>query len=136
VRHYASTRTVTPIAATTKIGFVLAIIAALPNLIVIPTPDGEAGPPLGVTIGGAVIAVLTIIAVIVAWRTGRRWATLAAVAGTLILALGAIPALLVDGVPVGWQVASAVMGILAIAAIVLMLYPASRSSEARIADPA
>ncbi|MGV9713768.1 hypothetical protein ACWDTI_24275 [Gordonia sp. NPDC003424] len=124
-----SSPTAIPLTRNTRIGFVLAILAALPNLVVIPTPDGEPGPPLGVSIGVAVVAAITIVAAIMGWRTHRTWAIRLAVGGSALLVLANVPAFFVAGIPVGWQVACGLLLIVGVAAIILMLYRPTRVSE-------
>ncbi len=120
-----ATHPATTFSRANKTGFVLAILAAVPNLAVVPTPDGQQGPPLGEMIGSAVIAVSTIVAVIVGWRAHKAWAVRVAAGGTLILALAAMPAFFVAGIPVAWRVLAGICVVAAIAAVILMFHRSS-----------
>ncbi|HWB36357.1 MAG TPA: hypothetical protein VHA75_10055, partial [Rugosimonospora sp.] len=75
-----TTDTPTPTRVTTKnkVGLVLAGLLGLANLTSPLLPGGDsgdpdtAGPPMGVLIVGAVIAVVTLVAVVHNWVTGKR----------------------------------------------------------------
>lgn len=90
-----------------------------------PTPDGELGPPLSIALLGGLLGIVTLAAVAVAWRTGRRGA-LRIVAGTRVLsAITALPAFFVD-IPAWLAVAVAV--VLTVVCVVLVLAPARRAA--------
>ncbi|HST65882.1 MAG TPA: hypothetical protein VLM05_11905 [Mycobacteriales bacterium] len=116
-----------PLTTRNKIGLVLAALLALGDVVSIanPTPDGEEGPPLIVLVISLLIGVVTLVALVPAWRTGSRTA-LRAVAGTRIVsAILALPAFFVD-VPAGIKVASAVAFAVSVVCVVLVLAPANR----------
>lgn len=89
-----------------KVGLVLALLLALADLVSLANvgqkyDEGTQGPPAGVLIFGAVLGAITVVAAVIAWRSGVRVA-LRTVAGTRILSmLLAVPAFFVKGVPSG-----------------------------------
>jgi len=111
-----------------KIGFWLSVVLAVADiagsLAPLP-PDGE-GPPMVVMVFAAVMGVATLVAAVLAARTGSR-AALRIMAVTRILsAITALPAFFVPDVPalfVAWGAATVV---LTIVAVVLLM---SRSRE-------
>jgi hypothetical protein len=109
-----------------KVGFVLAILFAVPNLFgpLFPTPDGEAGPPMLVLALGAVLGLVTIAAVALGWARGNRAAIRVASAAIIVAAVTALPAFFVPEVPAGLRVIAAASVLLAIITVVLMLTPA------------
>jgi hypothetical protein len=116
-----------PLTTRNKIGLVLAGLLALGDVasIFITTPDGEEGPPFAVLAIGLVIGLITLVALVPAWRTGSRTA-LRVVAGTRIVsAILSLPAFFVD-VPAGIKVGSAVGFALTVVCVVLVLAPADR----------
>lgn len=116
-----------PLTTRNKIGLVLAVLLALGDVgsIALPTPDGEEGPPFAVLAIGLVIGLITLAAVVPAWRTGSRTA-LRVVAGTRIVsAILSLPAFFVD-VPAGIKVGAAVAFAVTVVCVVLVLTPAHR----------
>jgi hypothetical protein len=111
-----------------KVGLVLATVLALgdaTSLLFPATPEGEEGPPQVVLAVGTVLGLVTLVAVVIAWRSGSRKA-LRAVAGSRILsAILALPAFFVD-IPAGLLVVVAVSVALTVACVVLVLAPAER----------
>ena len=109
-----------------KIGLGLAAVLGLADVASLGTlgqqmDPGEQGPPAGVTIFSAVLGVITLVCVVIAWRSGSRPA-LRGVAGTRILSmiLG-LPAFFADGVPAGLVAFSAVGVVLTLACLALVL---------------
>src|SRR3954468_24121584 len=81
-----------------RVGLVLAALLGLVDVVsaFFPTPDGAIGPPLPIVVLGGLLGVATLVAVVAAWRPGRRGA-LRIVAGTRVLsAITALPAFFVD----------------------------------------
>lgn len=80
-----------------RVGLVLAALFFLVNLssAFTPTPDGEVGPPFAVLLADSVLAALGLVAVAVAWRTGRRSAQLVLAACVVLILLTALPAFFV-----------------------------------------
>jgi len=121
-----------PFSTRNKVGFVLAILFAVPNLIgpLFPTPDGEVGPPMLVLALGAVLGVVTIAAVALGWARGSRAAIRVASAAIIVGAVTALPAFFAPGVPAGLRVVAAVTVLVAIITVVLMLTPARPIAQA------
>jgi hypothetical protein len=110
-----------------KIGLVLAVLFGLGDLSSPFTPvgadDGQAGPPMPVLVADAVLGIVTLVAVVFAWRSASRVAA-RIVAGTRILsALTALPAFFVSGVPAPVVALVAVSVVLTIVCVVLVLAP-------------
>ncbi len=89
------------------------------------TPEGEVGPPDVVLWGGAVLGVVGLVAVVVAWRSGNRGALRVAAGALVITALSTMPAFFVDVPPV-LKVFAAGFVLLTVAAVVLMFSSAQR----------
>jgi hypothetical protein len=116
-----------PLTVRNKIGLVLAGLLGIGDVLSIlsPTPDGDEGPPLAVLVLSCVLGVVTLAAMVPAWRTGSRTA-LRVVAGTRILsALTSIPAFFVD-IPAGLRAVAAVAFAATVVCVVLVLAPANR----------
>lgn len=114
-----------------KVGLVLAGLLSLANIpsVLVPTPDGEVGPPFVILVVGTVLGVIGLVAVIIAWRTGNS-AAFRVAAGTLILnLLASLPAFFVD-VPAVVKLLTGVSVLVAVLAVVLMFSPARRGEPA------
>jgi hypothetical protein len=108
-----------------KAGLVLALLLGLADVTTPfqPMPDGaQAGPPAAIMWLDSVLGVITVIAVVVAWRTGRRGAVRIAAGARIVSLLTALPAFFVD-VPASVQAIVAVFGVLTIACVAMMLAP-------------
>lgn len=111
-----------------KVGLVLAALLGLSDLLSLLVPQGDgqdngdvAGPPLPVLIAGAVLGVITLVAVVYTWRTANRVGS-RIIAGSRILSiLGALPAFFVSGVPAFVVALVAVIVVLTIVTIALVL---------------
>jgi len=90
------------------------------------TPDGEVGPPIGILVLGTVLGVITVVAVVVAWRTAGRGMIRIAAGARILSAITALPAFFVD-VPPALKAFVAVGVIITVASVVLMLTPARRA---------
>ena len=68
-----------PVTARTRVGLVLAALLAVGDVVsaFFPTPDGEVGPPLPLVVLGGLLGIATLVAAVVAWRTGRVTPSLA-----------------------------------------------------------
>ncbi|MCU0300526.1 MAG: hypothetical protein MUF35_02840 [Candidatus Nanopelagicales bacterium] len=121
-----------PFSTRNKVGFVLAILLAVPNLFgpLFPTPDGEVGPPMLVLALGAVLGVVTIAAVVLGWARGTRAAIRVASAAIIVSAVTALPAFFAPDVPAGLVVIAAVSVLTSIVAVALMLAPARTAARA------
>jgi hypothetical protein len=108
-----------------KAGFVLALVLGLLDLTapLQPTPDGEAGPPFAILLIDAVLGLLTVVAVIIGWRTGRRGAVRIAAGSRIVSMVTALPAFFA-GVSPGLLLIVSLLVVLTIACVALMLLPA------------
>lgn len=110
-----------PLSTAQKWGLGLAGLLFLSNIpaMFAPTPEGETGPPLPVTIGDGVLGILGLVAVFIAWRY-RNGMAMRILAGMLVIAmLSALPAFFVD-VSAGIKVGVAVGVLVTILSIALM----------------
>ncbi len=121
--------TVTPVGTVTrqrpgtraKVGLGIAIVGGLMNLpsVLTPTPEGETGPPFAILLMSTALGLVTIVAAVWAWRTGSRPAIRVAAASLIVNTVGGLPGLFVD-IPAVLKVATAVVTLLTVAAVVLM----------------
>lgn len=121
----------TPWSLVNKIGLALAIVLGLSNIpsVLVPTPDGEVGPPFEILLADTVLGVLVVIAAVMAWRTGSRRLARLTTLGLVLILLTSLPALFVD-VP-AWVKASVGLYTLAsVATCALMLAPNREPSAA------
>jgi hypothetical protein len=113
----------------TRTGLGIAALLGLADVVsaFFPTPDGEVGPPLPIVILGGVLGVITLVGVVLAWRSGSRgW--LRTVAGVRVLsAISALPGFFVD-IPAWLKLLTAVFVVLTVVCVVLVLAPARRSA--------
>lgn len=113
-----------------KVGLVLAGLLGLGDILfffLMPTPEGEAGPPDGILILGFVLAVVTVVAVLVAWTKANRGAIRIAAGARIVSMLTALPAFFVD-VPADVKITVAVLVVVTVVSVVLMLSPARQTS--------
>jgi hypothetical protein len=108
-----------------KTGLVLAFLLGLVDLTAPfqPTPDGEVGPPYAIQLLAGVLGLITVVAVVMAWRTGRRGPVRIAAGARVISMITALPAFFVD-VPAALQAVVGLAVVLTIACVVMMLTPA------------
>lgn len=123
------------VSLTNKIGLVLAAVLGAGDIASLGTlgqqlEPGQDGPPAGVTIFSALLGVITLVGVVIAWRSGSR-AAVRAVAGTRIVSLLlSLPAFFVSGVPAGWVAITGVAVVLTVVALALILRkPAAAGSS-------
>jgi len=103
-----------------KVGLVLAGLYSLANVpsVMIPTPEGETGPPFGILVIGTVLGLLGLVTTVLAWRGSSLG--LRVTAGAIILVtLTAVPAFFVD-VPMAVKAATGVAALVTVAAVALM----------------
>jgi hypothetical protein len=108
-------------------GLSIAAVLSVVNVafVAFPTPDGEEGPPFAVLVLGAILGVIGLVAVVIAWRSGNQ-AAFRVTAGALVInAIAALPAFFVD-IPAGLKLAVAVSIVLTVLSIVLMFSSARR----------
>ena len=112
-----------------KVGLALAGLLGVIDLpsFLTSTPDGETGPPQGILVLGSICGLVTVIAVIIAWRSASGSAIRVAAGARIVSMLSALPAFFVD-VPAFIKVLSAVFVIVTLASLVLMFSPARRST--------
>lgn len=126
-----ATVTTTPPSLSTanRVGLGLAAFLGLADCtaLAFPTPEGEVGPPTGILVLDLVLGVITLAAVAVAWRTGRRGALRVAAAARVLSAVTALPAFFVD-VEASVVLLVAVFVALTIATVLLLLAPARRAA--------
>jgi hypothetical protein len=113
-----------------KVGFVLAVLLGLANIpfLFSPTPDGQDGPPYAVLVLSAVLGVVSVVAAVIAWRSGSRTAIRVTAATVIINAVTTIPALFSD-IDAGIKVAAAVTILASVASVVLILGRPSRPTN-------
>jgi len=105
-----------------KAGLVLLALAAVANLVPI-TPKDEPGPPTEVLIAAAVLGLVALIGVVVAWSRNNRKAALVAVGVSILNALLAVPAFFEPGIPAWLQAVAGVFIAWTVAAVALTLAP-------------
>jgi hypothetical protein len=113
-----------------KVGLALAVLLGLANIpfLFSPTPDGQDGPPYAVLVLSAVLGAVSVVAAVIAWRSGSRTAIRVAAATVIINAVTTIPALFAD-IDAGIKVVSAVTILVSVAAAVLILGRPSQSAS-------
>ncbi|AGZ41100.1 hypothetical protein [Actinoplanes friuliensis] len=116
-----------PFTKLNKAGMIIALVLGVLDLIApfTPTPDGEDGPPYAILVIDAVLGLITVIAVVIAWRTARRGAVRIAAGARIISAVTALPAFFVD-VPAALQAAVGFFVVITIACVAMMLAPSRR----------
>jgi hypothetical protein len=112
-----------------KVGLVLAGLLGLADLpsALMPTPEGDVGPPYGILVLGSICGVVTLIAVVIGWVKANRGAIRIAAGARIVSVLGALPAFFVD-VPWFIKVLVTVFTIVTVVSVVLMLSPARQTS--------
>jgi len=108
---------------TNKAGLLLLAVAAAVNLVPMPAPDGAAGPPVTILIAAAVLGLVALIGVVVAWSRNSRKAAMVAVGVSIVNALLAVPAFFEPGIPTWLRVLAGVFIAWTVAAVVLTLAP-------------
>ena len=110
-----------------KAGLIIAAVLGVLDLSAPfqPTPDGADGPPYAILVIDAVLGVITLIAVVMAWRTARRGPVRIAAGARIISLVTALPAFFVD-VPAGLQALVGLFAVLTITSVALMLAPSRR----------
>lgn len=117
----------TPLTPSNRLGLALAALLGLLDLLPLPG-GGPVGPPLGVIILDIVCGLVTLVCVVVAWRTGSRAAVRLAAGARILSAVTVLPAFFVGpSAPV--LALAALLVILAVLSVGLMLAPARRPSS-------
>jgi hypothetical protein len=122
-----------PFSVANKAGFVLALLLAVLDVgsVLNPTPEGEVGPPLAILAVGALLGLITIVAVAFGWSRGSRGAVRAAAAARILSALLALPAFAVAEVPPVLKALAGAFVLATILAVALMLKPTRGSASTR-----
>lgn len=94
-------------------------LAQLPALL-LPTPEGDEGPPLLVIVVSILFGLVSTACAVVAWRSGNRLAVRINAAALIINALLTMPAFFVD-IDAWVKVGAAVSVVLTVVALVLTL---------------
>ncbi|MFF3664339.1 hypothetical protein [Microtetraspora malaysiensis] len=105
-------------------GLILSGLLGLVDVVTMPFGDGE-HPPFAVAVAGAVLGLLTLVGVVLAWRGGRAGAVVVIVT-RLLSGLGAVPAFFADGVPGPVRVLAGLGVVLTLAGVALVA-PALRA---------
>ena len=123
----AHSASLAPLSKLNKAGLTLAFLLGLADLTgpFQPKPEGEAGPPYAILLLDGALGLITVVAVVLAWRTTKRGA-IRLVAGMRVIAMiTALPAFFV-GVPASLKVLVGSFVLLTIATVAMMLTPARR----------
>lgn len=112
-----------------KVGLAIAGLLGLADIpaVLMPTPEGDVGPPLGILIVGSICGVITVVAVVIAWMKANRGAIRVAAGARIVSMLTALPAFFVD-VPAGLKIVVTALVVLTVISVVLMLSPARQST--------
>ncbi|GAA3526469.1 hypothetical protein GCM10022234_24650 [Aeromicrobium panaciterrae] len=116
----------TPWSTKNKVGLGLAIFYGITNIpsFLVPTGDGEDGPPLAILIVCSVLGVVAAVGGIVAWRQRSRPAARLTAASIIVITLTSLPAFFVD-VPAEIKAISA-LGVVLTVVIVVLMFSASK----------
>jgi hypothetical protein len=98
----------------------LLLISMVPSVL-IPTPEGEEGPPFVVLLLGTVLGLIGLVAFAFAWR-GHRGAMRVIAAALIINAILTLPAFFVD-IPAGLLALAGFSVLVTVVAVALMLAP-------------
>jgi hypothetical protein len=125
----------TKLSLSNKIGLGLAAVLGLADIASLgaighDVSPGQEGPPAGVTIFSAVLGLVTIVAVVIAWRTGSRPAVRIIAGARILSMILGLPAFFVSGIPAGLVVLTAVAAVLTIVAVALILRKPAPGSAA------
>ncbi len=125
------TRTARTFSTANRVGLGLGAVLGLLDVaapLIFPTGSpGEDGPPVGITVLGVVLGLVTLAAVYRAWTTGSR-PMVRLIAGTRLLSMiSGLPAFFVD-VDAWIKVVVAVFAVLTLLCVGLMLRPSGRVS--------
>jgi hypothetical protein len=117
-----------PLSRINKAGLAVAGLLGLLDIAspLMATPEGEVGPPFPILVLDAVLGVITVVAVVIAWRTARRGLVRVAAGARIISALTAFPAFFVD-VPVGLKVGVGIFVLVTAVSVAMMLAPTART---------
>jgi hypothetical protein len=111
-----------------KVGLVLAGLLGLADMasVLQPTPEGETGPPFGILVLGSLLGLVTVVAVVWAFRSLSRGAVRIVAAARIVSAITALPAFFVD-IPDALRLFAGAMLVVTVVVVVMILTPARRS---------
>ncbi|WP_375430542.1 hypothetical protein [uncultured Friedmanniella sp.] len=119
-----------PFSRANKAGLVIAALLGLSDVISLasPTPSGEVGPPTAILALDAVLGLITVVAVVVAWRSRSRGLVRLAAGARILSLITALPAFFAGVAP---ALVALVAGftVVTVAAVVLMLLPPRRPAD-------
>ena len=120
-----------PFTVPNKVGLMLAGLLGVADMgaLAFPTPPGEVGPPLGILVLDSLLGIVTVVAVILAWRRRSRGLVRLAAGARILSMISALPAFFA-GVPDFVVGMVALYTLLTITAVVLMLLPPRRQLDA------
>ena len=103
-----------------KAGLIICILFGLGNIpsVLVPTPDGEEGPPFAILVIGSVLGVVAVVAAVLAWR-GNRPALRVGAGAMIVMTLTGLPAFFVD-VPMAVKALVGFSVVVTVVAVVLM----------------
>lgn len=112
-----------------KVGLAIAGLLGLGDIpaALMPTPDGEVGPPYGILVLGSILGVITVVAVVIGWTKANRGAIRVAAGARIVSMLTALPAFFVE-VPWFIKLLVTVAVVLTVISVVLMLSPARQTT--------
>jgi hypothetical protein len=84
-----------------KYGLAICVLLGVVDIVSLASllSDTDDGPPVLVTLSGAVLGVITLVGARMAWRGGDRRGVVTVIVSRVISALSALPAFFVDDVP-------------------------------------
>jgi hypothetical protein len=107
-----------------KIGLALAFVMGVLDIVVIPTtPKDQPGPPMPVMILDTILGVITVVAVVIAWRSHSHGAIRITAGARILSMLTALPAFFVDGVPNPVRLLVAAFVVVTVLTVALLLSP-------------
>jgi hypothetical protein len=111
-----------------KVGLVLAALLGVGDIVSLlsPTPEGETGPPYGILVLSSVLGLVTVVAVVWAFRKLSRGAVRIVAATRIVSAITSLPAFFVD-IPDALRLVTGVFVVLTVVVVVMILTPARRS---------
>ncbi|GAB2443620.1 hypothetical protein [Streptosporangium sandarakinum] len=104
-------------------GLILSGLLGLIDVVTLPFGDGE-HPPFAVAVAGAVLGLITLVGVVLAWR-GSRGGAVAVIVSRLLSGLTAVPAFFAGGVPAE-AMAMAAAGVVLTLGCIALVAPALR----------
>lgn len=120
----------TPKRAGHALAIVVTFVNALGGLVAQPGSGSGGGPPVAVVVIGVLIGLVVTVLLVVSWRQDRVGPRRVAAVLMVVIALTAVPAFLVGGVPAGVQLVAGAVVLATLVAVVLLFYPDRGTSPA------